>query len=147
MMAGLYLTANSGTQGVLAGTAETILQLVAPANQRLKIIGFSLTVAGTSAVDMTVRVLRQTSAGTSGTSVTPSKKEPAAAETIQSTAATNFSAEPTASSVLEYKRLQGAFEKIYPFGQELIVAGAGRIGIECTAVAAASVAAEFTYEE
>lgn len=146
-MAALDLMANSGSQALVANTAETILQLTAAANHRLRIKGFSVTVAGTAAVDLTVRVIRQSSAGTSGTTVTPVKIEPAAAETIQTTAATNFSAEPTATDVLQYKRLQGSYEKIFPLGQELIVAGGGRIAIECTATAIATVAAEFLFEE
>jgi hypothetical protein len=146
-MAALLLVANSGSQALAAATAETVLQLVAPTNQRLRIQGFSITVAGTSPVDLTVRVVRQTTAGTSGTTVTPIQLEPGAAETIQTTAATNFSVEPTSTDVLEYKRLQGSFEKIYPLGQELIIAGGGRIGIECTCTAIATVAAEIRFEE
>jgi hypothetical protein len=146
-MAALLLVANSGSQALAAATAETVLQLVAPTNQRLRIQGFSITVAGTSPVDLTVRVVRQTTAGTSGTAVTPIKLEPGAAETIQTTAATNFSAEPTSTDVLEFKRLQGSFEKLYPLGQELIIAGGGRIGIECTCTAIATVAAEIRFEE
>jgi hypothetical protein len=146
-MAALLLTANSGSQAVAAATAETILQLTAAAQQRIRVMGFSVTVAGTAPLDLTVRVLRQTDAGTSETAVTPVKIEPAAAETIQTAAATNFSAEPTAGNVLEFKRLQGSFEKIFPLGQELIVPGGGRIGIEVTCTAIATVAAEFRFEE
>lgn len=146
-MAALDLMANSGSQAIAANTAETVLQLTAATNHRIRVKGFSVTVAGTSAIDLTVRVLRQTTAGTSGTTVTPTKIEPAAAETIQTTAATNFSAEPTGGDVLQYKRLQGSYEKIFPLGQELIVAGGGRIGIECTSTSSATVAAEFLFEE
>jgi hypothetical protein len=117
-MAALLLVANSGSQALAAATAETVLQLVAPTNQRLRIQGFSITVAGTSPVDLTVRVVRQTTAGTSGTAVTPIKLEPGAAETIQTTAATNFSAEPTSTDVLEFKRLQGSVSrKSIPWGR------------------------------
>lgn len=146
-MAALELIANSGSQALAANTSETVLQLVAASNHRIKIKAFSVTVAGTVPVDLTVRVVRQTTAGTSGTTVTPIKIEPAAAETIQTTAATNFSAEPTSTDVLQYKRLQGSYEKIFPLGQELIIAGGGRIGIECTCTAIATVAAEFVFEE
>lgn len=146
-MAALDLIANSGAQSIAAATAKTVLQLTAPTNQRLRVKGFSVTVAGVVPIDLTVRVLRQTTAGTSGTAVTPTKVEPAAAETIQSTAATNFSAEPTAGSVLMYKKLQGSYEVKLPFGQEWPVAGGGRIGFECTSVTAATVAVEALYEE
>lgn len=146
-MAGLDLMACSSSQALAAGVAETVLQITAPANQRLRLKGFSITVGGTSAVDLTVRLLKQTTAGTSGTAVTPIKVDPAAPETIQSTAATNFSVEPTAGDVLQYKRLQGSYEKIFPLGQEIILAGGSRLGIECNCVTVVSVAAEFLYEE
>lgn len=146
-MAALELVATSDSQAITAATPETVLRIKAATNQRLKVKAYSVTVAGTSAVDLTVRVLRQSTDGTSGTSVTPVKVEPGADETIQSTAATNFSVEPTAGDVLQYKRLQGSYEKIFPLGQEIIVPGGGRLGIECTATANATVAAEFVYEE
>jgi hypothetical protein len=146
-MSALLLVANSGSQALGAATAETVLQLTAAANQRIRVLGLSLTAAGTSPLDLTLRVLRQSSAGTSGTSVTPVKIEPSAAETIQTAAATNFSAEPTAGNVLMYKRLQGSYEVIFPLGQEIIVAGGARIGIEVTCTVVATVAAEFRFEE
>lgn len=149
-MAGLELSANSGNQTLSGtpGTVETILQLTAAANHRVKVKGYSLTLAGTAPVDLTVRVLRQTSAGTSGTTVTPVKLDSAWAETIQTTAATNFSAEPTAGDVLQYKRLQGSYEVIFPLGQELLIPGAGRLAIDCSSASASTVvAAEFRFEE
>jgi len=147
-MAGIELIANSGTQGLAADTAETVLQLTTATNHRIKIKGFSLTLAGTAAKDLILRVLLQSSAGTSGTAVTPVKLDSAVTETLQTSAATNFSAEPTAGNVLQYKRLQSSYEKIFPLGQELVVPGSGRIAIEVTSVGAtASVAAEFFFEE
>jgi len=146
-MAALELTANSNSQAIAATTAETVLQLTAAANHRIRVKGFSVTVAGTSPIDLTVRIVRQTTAGTSGTAVTPVKLEPGAAETIQTTAATNFSAEPTSTDVLGYMRLQGSYKEIFPLGNEIIIAGGGRIGIECTCTSSATVAAEFRFEE
>ena len=146
-MSALDLMANSGSQVLAATTAETILQLTAATNHRIRIKAFSVTLAGTGAQDLTIRVLRQTSAGTSGTTVTPVKIDPSASETIQTSAATNFSVEPTAGDVIQYKRLQGGYEKIFPLGQEIIVPGGGRIGIEVTSGAIATVAAEFWFEE
>lgn len=146
-MSALDLMANSGSQVLAAATAETILQLTAATNHRIRIKAFSVTLAGTVAQDLTIRVLRQTSAGTSVTTVTPVKIDPSASETIQTSAATNFSAEPTAGDVIQYKRLQGGYEKIFPLGQEIIIPGGGRIGIEVTSGVIATVAAEFWFEE
>jgi hypothetical protein len=46
-----------------------------------------------------------------------------------------------------FKRLQGSYEIIFPLGQEIIVAGGARIGIEVTCTAIATVAAEIRFEE
>lgn len=147
-MAGILCVASSGAQGIGAGTAETVLHLLAAANHRVKILGFSVTVAGTSPIDLTVRVLRQSTAGTAGTtSGLITKLDSDVVATIQTAGSTDFSAEPTAGDVLQYKKLNGGYEKYFPLGQEIIVPQAGRIGIECTSTTAATVAAEFYLEE
>jgi len=147
-MAGILCVASSGAQVIGEGTAETVLHLLAAANHRVKILGFSVTVAGTSPIDLTVRVLRQSTAGTAGTtSGLITKLDSDVVATIQTAGSTNFSAEPTAGDVLKYKKLNGGYEKYFPLGQEIIVPQAGRIGIECTSTTAATVAAEFYLEE
>lgn len=147
-MAGIKCVACSGAQALAASTAETVLQILTASNHRVVLLGYSITVAGTSAVDLSVRVLRQTSAGTAGTtSGLITKLDTSSAETIQTSASTNFSAEPSASDVLQYKKLQGSYEKYFPMGQEIILPGSTRLGIEVTAATTATVAAEFYFEE
>lgn len=147
-MAALNCIACSGAQAIGAATAETVLHLLAANNHRIKITGFSVTVAGTLPIDLTVRVLRQTSSGTAGTtSGLITKLDSDAAGTIQTVGSTAFSSEPTAGDVVQYKKLNGGYEKYFPMGQEIIVPEEGRIGIECTSVTAAVVAAEFYLEE
>lgn len=150
-MAALELIVNSGNVSLSAATAKTVLQLCAPSHHRLRLKGYTITVGGTSPVDLTVRLVRQSTAGT-GSTRTVYKTEYSAAETIQSTAYYNFTVEPTVTDEIEFKRLQGSYEKIYPMGQEIIIPGtdtnnATRIGLECTATGASTVAAEFRYEE
>jgi hypothetical protein len=147
-MAGILCVASSGAQAIGAATAETVLHLLAANNHRIKITGYSVTVAGTSPIDLTMRVLRQSSAGTAGTtSGLITKLDSDAAGTIQTAGSTAFSAEPSAGDVLQYKKLNGGYEKYFPMGQEIIVPEDGRIGIECTSTTAATVAAEFYFEE
>ena len=154
-MAGLKLVASSGTQGLAADTAETVLQLAAAANHRIVVQGFSVTLAGTAAKDLIVRLVRQTGTGTAATVSTTTQiifpLEPGATETVQTVARTGFSAEPgldTPNKVVGYKRLQSSYEKIFPMGQEIVVAGGGFLGVEVTSVGAtASVAAELHFEE
>jgi len=148
-MAGIKCVACSGAQALASTTAETVLQLLAANNHRIVVTGYSVTLAGTSPVDLTVRVLRQTTAGTAGTtSGLIVKLDTDAAGTIQTSASTNFSVNPTGTDVLQYKKLAGGYEKYFPLGQEIIVPEDGRIGIEVTAASGTpTVAAEFYFEE
>lgn len=154
-MAGLKLVASSGAQALAADTAETVLQLSAAANHRIVIQGFSVTLSGTAAKDLIVRLVRQTGTGTAGTLSSTTQiiypLDSSAAETIQTLARTNYSAEPgldTPNKVVQYKRLQSSYEKVFALGQEIVVPGGGFLGIEVTSVGAtATVAAEFFFEE
>lgn len=133
-----------------AATPKTVVQLVAPTNHRLKIIGWSIWFDGVSptAEPVLVRVLRQTTAGTM-TGLTPTKVDDSIADTLLATAQHTATAEPTAGDVLERKEVhpQQGFEKIYPAGAELIVGGGDRIGIECTAPATVNCVSEIHFEE
>ncbi len=148
-MAALNCVACSGAQALLANTTETVLQLLAAANHRIKITGYSVTVAGTSPIDLTMQVVRQSDAGTAATSTgLTAKLDSDAAGTIQTLGYTTFSStEPTTSAILQYKKLNGGYEKYFPMGQEIIVPASGRIGITCNSVTASTVAVEIYFEE
>ena len=150
-MAGIIASVvTGGTEIALVGaTAKTVLQLTAPANQRLKILGFGVFFDGivATAEPVEIRVLRQTTAGTA-TSVTP-RMISAGSETLQATANKNASAEPTAGDELDVLQVhpQSGYEVMFPPGQELIIPGGGRIGIEVTAPVAVNCNAKMRYEE
>lgn len=148
-MAGLELVANSGSQSLTADTEKTVLQIAAGSDQRVKLKGIALTLAGTTAKDLLVRVLRQTvGTGTSGTTITPSKIDSAAAETPRGTAKSGWTVEPTAGNELMRRRLQGGYEVLIPLGQEIVIPGGGSVGVAVTCVGAtASVVGEARYEE
>ncbi len=133
-----------------AATAKTVIQLVAPSNHRVAILGFGVFFDGTSvtAEPVQVRVLRQTTAGTMS-ALTPVALDGSVGETIQSTAQHTASAEPTAGNVVDVLEVhpQQGYEVMYPLGQEIILQGGGRIGIECTAPATVNVRAKIRFEE
>ena len=149
-MAGLRCAIQIAETSLSAATAKTVMQLVAPANQRLKVarVGVFFNGTSTTAQPVQVRVLRQTSAGTMS-ALTPVKLNNSDGETIQSTAQQNASAEPTASDVYDVWEIhpQSGYDVMYPLGQELVVKGGDRLGIECTAQATVSVRAKMWYEE
>jgi hypothetical protein len=139
-MSGVLLKANSGEVSLTAATAKTALQIVAASNHRVKVTGFAIFFKGTSATDTPVkyRILRQTTAGTmtAGTAGTHlSKNNDADDETVQTTVQHTATAEPTAGDVLEFGEIhpQTGARWFYPLGQEIIIKGGGRVGVELTA--------------
>jgi len=97
-MADLFFQASAG-EVVVSTTAKTIFTIGAPANQRFKVKGLEVFGKGTSNTDMPAKIELGTyasiSGGTPGTGVTTSKVDMDMGETIQSTVAGNYTAEPT----------------------------------------------------
>jgi hypothetical protein len=109
-----------------------MLQAVAPANIRVKILGWGVAFDGilTTGQPVQIRLLRQTTAGTMS-ALTPVNTN-AVAEAIQTTAQQNATAEPTAGNILYIGAIhpqQGILVQ-FPYGQELIIPGGGRVGVE-----------------
>ena len=65
-MSGLAASFSSGDVALSAATAKTVVQLAAPANQRLMVTSFTISCDGVSPTDVPVKVrmLVQSSAGT-----------------------------------------------------------------------------------
>jgi hypothetical protein len=149
-MAGILLAANA-SGALVAATAKTIVQIVAPTHQRLRVkrIGVSFDGAASNAVPVRVRILRQTTAGTSS-ALTPTKMDAAVTETPQSTALQTFTVEPTAGDVMKdfyCPAYQGLYEATELLEAPTEVAGGTRLGIEFTAPAAVNARAFIHYEE
>lgn len=148
-MAGVGFVA--ATAEITSGTAAiTLLQIVAPTNQRLKVREVSVSGKGVSNTGTPgkVRVLRQTSAGTMS-ALTPVKWDSTDDETLQVTAQHTATAEPSAGNVLMIEEMhpQTGFCWQAPFGGEIIVPGGTRLGVEITLDASISVVARMIGEE
>lgn len=136
-MAALNLHATSGE--VAIGNGKTILQIVAAANDRLRLQGWGISIKGTSATDppVLVQVVRQTTAGTmsagvAGTNIT--KKNDADPETVQTTVQVNATVEPTTTNIIESFEVhpQTGYRVFYPAGQEIIIPNGERLGFKVT---------------
>lgn len=142
-MAGIFVH-SVGTNDVAANTVKTLLQVVAPTHQRLRIKRMKVDFQGASAAakPARVRLLRQTTAGTASAG-TVVKTDPNGSETVQSTSQVTFTVEPTASDVLwsgYVPVFNGGIEIPLDF-QGWEVAGGGKVGIDVlTAAAEATVA-------
>lgn len=149
-MAGLKVAATTAEIALSAATAKTVIQIVAPTNQKLKVERIGLFFDGVSPTGepVQVRVLRQTTAGTM-TSLTPVKRNNGDGETIQGTAQHTATAEPTAGDVYDVFEIhpQSGYDIFFPLGQEPLVKGGDRLGIECTAPAAVNVRCKVWWDE
>lgn len=149
-MARLNAIAQTQEVALSAATAKTVIQITAPANHRVAVLGWGIFFDGTSvtAEPVQVRLLRQTTAGTMS-ALTPVALDGSVGETIQTSAQHTASAEPTAGNVVDVIEChpQQGYEVIYPLGQEVILQGAGRVGIEVTAPATVNARAKIRFEE
>lgn len=149
-MAAFLFNATTAEIALTAATARTVLQLVAVANHRVKVLGWGVFFDGTSttAEPVQVRLLRQTTAGTM-TALILTKRDNGIGDTLLTTAQHTATAEPTAGDVLEVVEVhpQQSYQVFFPMGMEPIIDGAGRLGIECTAPAGVNVRAVAYGEE
>jgi len=148
-MAGLLCIAQTTEVALTSATLKTVLQIVAPTHQRLKIKRWGVFFDGTSATDapVEVRLRRQTDAGTMS-ALTP-VKQVAGSETVQTTAQHTATAEPTGGDVIDTAEVhpQSGYEAVIPFDMPIEVPGGGRIAIDCKAPAGVNVRAKIIFEE
>jgi hypothetical protein len=140
----------SAEVALLAGVPKTVLQVAAPANQKVKVLEWGVFFDGTvvTAEPCEIILVRQSTAGTM-TPVTPAKVDESNSQAIQSTVSVSASAEPTAGDIVDMVEVhpQQGYAKIYPLGQERVVTGGGRIGIQIKAPANVNVRPYMTCEE
>ena len=148
-MAGIKSFATTGE--ITTGTAKiTLLQVVAPANQRLKVREFGISFKGVVNTDapILVEIVRQSTAGTMS-SLTLVKDDASTDETLQATAQHTASAEPTQTAVVKSLEVhpQTSYTWQAPYGDELLIEGGGRLAIAVTAGVSTSAVASMSIEE
>lgn len=152
-MALLQFTYDSGTVALAGGTAQTVLQITAPANQRLKLQEIEIAFDGVNAANTPVDILicRQTTAGTFGTTLTAGRVNTTSSdEAAQAVGKTAVSVEPTVGDTLKHTKMTpngGTLLFNYTFAQEDHVPGGGRVGVKLNAPQAVNCAVTLKYEE
>jgi hypothetical protein len=148
-MAGILVTAVATNVQLSAATPLTVLQVLAPTNQRLVVSNISVWFEGISSVaePVQVSVVRQTG-DPAGTGITLVSRQ-AITETIQSSADHTATAEPTVDATLMEWRIhpQSGIPFVFPIGQEIHVPGGGRLGIKITSATIVQVTAQLDYYE
>jgi hypothetical protein len=150
-MAGLRF--RSVPAAISTGVAiKTMIQLLAATNQRVKVNEASMSFNGTSNTNapIYVELVKQTSAGTITNTTALTKEDAAYAETIQTVGKDTATVEPTDSGavlVAEYVHPQTGFLWQAPYGYELLIVGAGRLGFRQTAANSVSAGSRLVCEE
>lgn len=145
-MSALNFVAIADNIAVGSGATVVVLAGTAPANHRLRLLGWTMTLGGVAALDITCRLLIVTGTLT-GTAVTPQKRPNIGSETLLSTWLHTVSG-ASASEVISKKRLQASYAEVFPLGQEIIVPGGGKFAVEILSTgAAATVCVEVFGEE
>ncbi len=152
-MAGIVAHVNSGEVALVAATAKTVLQIKAPANQRVLIKSlrlFGKAAAGGTGVPVKVRATRSTANFGTLSAATPGKNDSSDSETLQATAGANATVEPTTPTdtglIWEVPDQSGVIEFLPP-GMEIRIPGGTALNIECTSTGTPTVAVQATYEE
>jgi hypothetical protein len=148
-MAGVKFVAQ--TAEVATGTAKkTLLQLLAPANQRVLVKEISISFDGVTNTNepILVQITRQSTAGTM-TALTLQKMNTGDNETLQTTAQHTATVEPTETAELmgEQVHPQGGYTWQAPFGGEIVITGGERLGIAVTASVTANAKTRIIGEE
>lgn len=120
---------------VSTGTStKTVLQLVAPANQALRITEVGISFQGTNNTNepINVELVRQSTAGSGGAAVTPTKLDDDVAMAVQATAQKNITAgTETSGDILKSWAVHPQTGLVYTINDlaPVIVKGGGRLGI------------------
>jgi len=135
----------------ISTSALTLLQITAAAQQRVKLKEVGITFAGTvnTNAPVLVQLMVQTTAGTPGSTPTPVKTDGDMQETVQTTGAIGFSAEPTYGAVLRewYVHPQSGVIVPLPLGRPPVLKGGTRCGLVVTAANAVTGSAYVEFEE
>ena len=151
-MAGLIATLNTAEQTLSTATTKTLVQLISPANHRVKILAWGISFSGVSgtAEPVVCELVQQSTAGTMS-ALSPVKQNVGDPETPISTAQQNATVEPgyTASIARVEVHPQGGFQETFPFGQEVLLGGSAsvRIGLRATAPAGVDCIPFIRFEE
>ena len=139
-MAGVKWTAVPTAAFATGTSRKTILQVLAASNHRALVKEWGISFAGVTntAVPILVELVVQSTAGSSGDSLTVQKRNTSDDETLQITALSNIdgSTAPTDTRVVwvGYVHPQGGRDWQAPWGEEWPVKGGERLGVVVTAV-------------
>ncbi len=164
-MAGLVFVSQTTKQSLLAATGKTLLQVIAPTNQLVKILGWGIYFDGTDtliletaadtiskkAVEVEITIGTNDGSFSNILGAVDSNGSKTAilnnVTAIQSIAQTGCSSEPTISGVIDVATVDQKEGKTVFFDQPLIINGGQYVAIKATAQNAVNARAKLICEE
>jgi hypothetical protein len=150
-MARLRFALATTAEVALTTAPKTVVQLGAPANQRVAVRGFSVAFDGVSSTAGCAQVLLviQTTGTQAGTSLVGVKDLRGTTESINSTGLQAFSSEPTYSDILRTYNINQmtGYERAFAQDEEIELAGGTRLGLVVVASSAVNAQAFIGAEE
>ncbi len=157
-MAGNRATISTEIEIQSGTAAKTILQIAAPSTVRLKVKEISVAFKGTTQgnAPVLVEVLRQSTAGTGGTTVNPKKLSPNSdtltAVGLRGPTSAVWTAEPTSAGsdtpvMIEEVHPQTGYTWQAPHGGEIEIPQSGRLAVRVTATVDVATTARIVFEE
>lgn len=141
----------AAVEGVASGTsAKTLLQIVAGA-QRCGVYGIRISCKGvaSTAVPVRFRLVRQTTAGTTGGTATIGSVDSSGVTATATANITFSSTEPTSGDLLFTQEVhpQTGMAEYIPLGDEIVIPASGRLGLTVTAAATVDVTVQLYWRE
>lgn len=141
----------AAVEGVASGiTTKTLLQVVA-GTQRCGVYGIRVSCAGTSstAVPVRFRLVRQTTAGTSGGTATIGSVDSSGVTATATANITFSSTEPTSGDLLWTMDIhpQTGVAEFIPLGDEFVIPASGRLGVTILAAVTVNVTVQLYWRE
>ncbi len=135
-MAGLIFDLVSPEITLTASSTKTMLQMTAPTNHRVKVLGYTVSfnepVGDATPAQPIIVTLGSQTGGSGGTSVTAVKRG-AVSESVLTTATHSLSSAATTTAIeKQYVNSQTGVSVIFPMGQEITIGGGGIFGIDVT---------------
>lgn len=134
-----WVAVGQGVTAASAGTAKTVLNVIAATNRRVKVHEVSVGFIGASGAAKPVLVelctSTQAGAGSGSSSVTPAKEDASDGSTVQATANKGFTSEPTTYTVVRSWRVhpQAGLPSVqFPLGREIVCDIAKAVALRVT---------------
>lgn len=131
-MAAFYGEAVQSGIVLLASQPTTLVQLLAVANHRIRLVGWSVSFTDTQTLAVRLEVVRQSTDGTMTIGPTLAKTDDSIAETLLTTARHTATVEPTTGDILDTISVKDGYAVFYPEKKEKICGGGDRIAIRAT---------------